>query len=54
MKFDQIVCVDQTGLTSDRLRQLQHFSHAEVKCYSDYPALDEEIIARVHNVEGSG
>jgi hypothetical protein len=33
--FEQIVCVDKTGLTPSGLDELQSFSKAKIVCHSD-------------------
>ena len=49
--FQQIVCVDKTGLTPLGLAELQGFSRAKVICYADSPADDAEIIARIDGAD---
>jgi len=47
IKFKQIVCIDETGLTPEGYRELQQFSSNKVINYSDYPASNSEIIERI-------
>ena len=51
MKFEQIVCVDETRLTTEGYRDLQQFSNKLVIVYSDYPASNEEILTRIQGAD---
>ena len=51
MKFNKIVCVDQTRLNAGAIRELQKFSKEKVEVYSNYPKTDSEIIVRIGNAE---
>ena len=44
--FNQIVCLDNAGLTNDTLVKLQQYSNKSVKIYDDYPS-GSEIISRI-------
>ena len=51
MKFNKIVCVDETKLNENAITELQKYSEKEVEVYSDYPEDKEEIINRIGNAE---
>lgn len=51
MKFNKIVCLDETKLQDWALEELQLFSEQEIDNYSDYPETDEEILSRIGNAE---
>ncbi len=51
MKFEQIVCVDRTGLTAAGAAALQQFSENEVVFYEDYPATAEEVARRIQQAD---
>ncbi|MCG9972739.1 NAD(P)-dependent oxidoreductase [Christiangramia crocea] len=50
MKFNKIICVDNTRLNKQALSELEKLS-GEVVVYSDYPKQKEEIINRIGNAE---
>ena len=50
MKFNKIVCVDNTKLNDKALSELEKFSD-EVKVYTDYPENSEEVVSRIGNAE---
>lgn len=50
MKFNKIVCVDNTKLNKEAIRKLQDFSD-EVDVYTDYPGTRNEIIERIGTAE---
>ncbi|MDX1543856.1 MAG: NAD(P)-dependent oxidoreductase [Christiangramia sp.] len=50
MKFNKIVCVDNTRLNKQALSELEKLS-GELKVYSDYPMQKEVIINRIGNAE---
>ncbi len=51
MKFNKIVCIDQTKLNKQAISELQKFSRGEVEVYTDYPETREEIIKRIGDAE---
>ncbi|CAL65951.1 D-isomer specific 2-hydroxyacid dehydrogenase family protein [Christiangramia forsetii] len=51
MKFNKIVCVDNTKLNDEALDELQKLSDDEVEVYTDYPDSNEEIIERIGEAE---
>ncbi|PTX43402.1 hypothetical protein C8P64_1929 [Christiangramia gaetbulicola] len=51
MKFNKIVCVDQTKLNKQAISELQNYSRKEVEVYTDYPETKEEIIQRIGDAE---
>jgi lactate dehydrogenase-like 2-hydroxyacid dehydrogenase len=51
MKFNKIVCLDNTKLQDWALQELQHLSRHEIDVYKDYPETTEEIISRIGNAE---
>ena len=51
MKFNKIICVDNTKLNDTAISQLQELSEAEVKVYSDYPESKDEVIDRIGDAE---
>ena len=51
MKFNKIVCLDNTKLQDWALQELQHLSRQEIDVYKDYPETTEEIIGRIGNAE---
>lgn len=51
MKFNRIVSVDHTKLTSRARKELQEYSREEIKIYTDVPESEEEIIRRIEDAE---
>lgn len=51
MKFNKIVCVDQTKLNKEAISELQNFSREEVEVYTDYPETKAEVIERISDAE---
>lgn len=51
MKFNRIVSVDHTKLTSRVRKELQEYSREEIKIYTDVPESEEEIIQRIGDAE---
>jgi len=51
MKFNKIVCVDNTKLNDHAISDLQELSETEVEVYTDYPDSKDEIIKRIGNAE---
>ncbi len=51
MKFNKIVCVDETKLNKQAISELQNFSREKVEVYTDYPESEEEIIQRIGDAE---
>jgi phosphoglycerate dehydrogenase-like enzyme len=49
--FEQIVCLDKTGLTPEGVQALQSFSKAQVRQHSTPPATDIEIIKRIDDAD---
>lgn len=49
--FNQIVCVDKTGLTEHGYIQLQNYSQNKLINYSDYPTTTDEIITRIKDAD---
>ena len=49
--FEQIVCVDKTGLTSWGMGELQNLSKAKIIRHSDSPSNDSEIIDRIKDAD---
>lgn len=50
-KFNKIVCVDNTKLTGEAIEELQKWSKAPIDDYRDFPASDEETMARIGDAE---
>ena len=50
-KFDQIVCIDDTGLTPQGYDKLQLFSKNKVIRHSGYPTSTQEIIKRIRKAD---
>lgn len=50
-KFNKIVCVDNTKLNDDAIKELQIYSEQKVEVYSDYPESKEEIIERIGDAQ---
>ncbi|MCM8570691.1 dihydrofolate reductase [Gramella jeungdoensis] len=50
MRFNKIVCVDNTKLNQEALSELENFAE-KVEVYTDYPSQKEEIIKRIGNAE---
>ena len=46
-KFDQIVCIDDTGLTAEGYIELQKYSKNKVIRFSDNPTSTKEVIERI-------
>lgn len=51
MKFNKIVCVDNTKIKEETITDLQNFSKDKVLVYKDYPESREEVIRRIGNAE---
>ncbi len=51
MKFNKIVCVDNTKLNDDAIKKLQNYSEQKVEVYSDYPESNNEIIKRLGDAQ---
>lgn len=51
MKFNKIVCVDNTKLTDQAIEELQQYSEEAVENYKDYPNSQAEIIKRIGDAE---
>ncbi|MDR9458134.1 MAG: NAD(P)-dependent oxidoreductase [Salegentibacter sp.] len=51
MKFNKIVCVDNTKLTDHAIEELRKYSEDGVDNYKDYPASEAEILERIGNAE---
>ncbi|HEY9185383.1 MAG TPA: NAD(P)-dependent oxidoreductase [Salegentibacter sp.] len=51
MKFNKIVCVDNTKLTRAAINELQKYSEDGVDNYRDYPEEEAEVIKRIGNAE---
>ncbi|MCB7479873.1 NAD(P)-dependent oxidoreductase [Christiangramia sediminis] len=51
MKFNKIVCVDNTKLNDKAISELQKLSEEEVEVYTDYPDSKDEVIQRIGNAE---
>ncbi|QYA26887.1 dihydrofolate reductase [Gramella sp. MT6] len=51
MKFNKIVCVDQTKLNKQAISELQNFSKEEVEVNTDYPDNKDEVVKRIGNAE---
>ncbi|MGB7786266.1 MAG: NAD(P)-dependent oxidoreductase [Salinimicrobium sp.] len=47
MKFQKIVCVDNTKLQPWALKELQQYSEEQIAVYDDYPDSKEEILQRI-------
>ncbi|MCH4822801.1 dihydrofolate reductase [Gramella lutea] len=50
MKFNKIVCVDETKLNEQAINDLEQFAD-EVKVYHDYPENDQEVIDRIQDAD---
>jgi phosphoglycerate dehydrogenase-like enzyme len=50
-KFNQIVCIDETGLTPQGYDELQLSSENQIIRYSDYPTSTQEIIKRIRKAD---
>lgn len=51
MKFNKIVCVDNTKLKDSAISELKNFSKADVEVYTDYPNSKDEVIERIGDAE---
>lgn len=51
MKFNKIVCLDNTKLEDWALEELQELSEQEIDNYTDYPETKEEITKRIGDAE---
>ncbi|MGY5850901.1 NAD(P)-dependent oxidoreductase [Salegentibacter sp. F14] len=51
MKFNKIVCVDNTKLNDHALEQLQKYSESSVENYTAYPESEAEILKRIGNAQ---
>ncbi len=51
MKFNKIVLVDETGLKSWAIEELQKFSLAKISVYSGYPNTEAELVKRIGGAE---
>ncbi|WP_300436266.1 NAD(P)-dependent oxidoreductase [Christiangramia sp.] len=52
MKFNKIVCVDNTKLNDEAISELRKLSVDEVEVHTDYPESCDEIIQRIGDAEG--
>ncbi|MCP9200020.1 dihydrofolate reductase [Gramella sp. GC03-9] len=50
MKFNRIVCVDETKLNKEGINDLEKYAD-EVKVYHDYPETEKEVIERIGDAE---
>ena len=51
MKFNKIVCVDNTKLNDKAIAKLQELSEGEVEVYTDYPESKDEVLNRIGDAE---
>lgn len=51
MKFNKIVCVDNTKLTNHAIEELQKYSEEGVDNYKVHPESEDEVIKRIGNAE---
>ena len=51
MKFNKIVCVDNTKLNDNAIAELQKLSEEKVEIFTDYPESKEAIIKRIGDAE---
>lgn len=51
MKFKKIVCIDQSKLNEEALKELQELSEEKIEVYSDYPEEKKEIIHRIGDAD---
>ncbi|HSP11627.1 MAG TPA: NAD(P)-dependent oxidoreductase [Salegentibacter sp.] len=51
MRFNKVVCVDNTKLTDQAIEKLEQFSEEGVDNYKDYPKSEVEIIKRIGDAE---
>lgn len=51
MKFNKIVCIDNTKLTDSAIEKLDQFSEEGVDNYKDYPKSEVEVIKRIGEAE---
>ncbi|WP_372920202.1 NAD(P)-dependent oxidoreductase [Salegentibacter sp.] len=51
MKFNKIVCVDNTKLTESAIEELQQYSEVGLDNYKDYPDSEAEVIKRIGDAE---
>lgn len=51
VKFNKIVCVDNTKLEDWAIKELQQYSKTEVAIYKDSPASENELIERIGEAE---
>ena len=51
MKFNKIVCVDNTKLDDKAISELQKLSKKDVEVYTDYPDSKNEVIKRIDDAE---
>lgn len=51
MKFNKIVCVDNTKLNDEAIAELQKLSEEKVEVFKDYPESREEVIKRIGDAE---
>tara|TARA_B100000929_G_scaffold290345_1_gene283640 strand:+ start:1028 stop:1930 length:903 start_codon:yes stop_codon:yes gene_type:complete len=51
MKFNKIVCVDNTKLNEEAIAELQKLSENETEVYSDYPGSKDEVVKRIGDAE---
>ena len=50
-RFEQVVCVDQTGLTAQGLEELQRLSRRQIIQFADRPTSDSELITRLSSAD---
>ncbi len=51
MKFNKIVCVDNTKLTDHAIEELRQYSKNSVDNHKDYPESEAEVIKRIGDAE---
>lgn len=51
MKFNKIVCLDETKLSEEALAQLKNYAEEKIDVYSEPPQSETEIIQRIGNAE---
>ena len=51
MKFNKIVCVDETKIDQDTIHKLQDYCEQDVEVHHDFPDSEEEIIKRIGDAE---
>lgn len=51
MKFNTIVCVDDTKLKDWAIEELQKFTQHKIENHRDYPESEKEILTRIRNAD---